>query len=247
MVDTTYEVHPALRDTVTPQQPTAQDLPPLPQDESPADKMEASEQSAPQEVAQQEPVQETNEERNFRNLRMKAERLERERNEALERLRTYEAPAAEEELDLRPNDLAEGKHISKVQNKIQSLEHQLIETRLRAQYPDIDSVVSQDNLAILQRDYPDLATTIGASKNLYSKAVAAYTILKKLGIHSDVSPYAQEKAIAHKNASKPKPLASVSPQQGDSPLSHANAFANGLTDDLKRKLHQEMMAAIRSR
>jgi hypothetical protein len=192
---------------------------------------------------------ESNEERNFRNLRQKAERLERERDEAMGRLRNYESKQAPEETELTiaPDDLAEGKHINRVQNKLQALEQQLIESRLRAQYPDIDSVVSADNLARLQQDYPDLADTIGSSKNLYSKAVSAYTILKKLGIHSDTGPYDQEKALAHRNAAKPKPLASVSPQQGDSPLSRANAFANTLTDDLKKKLHQEMIAAMRSR
>ncbi len=192
---------------------------------------------------------ESNEERNFRNLRQKAERLERERDEAMGRLRNYESKQPQEDPDvtIAPDDLAEGKHINKVQNKIHALEQQLIETRLRSQYPDIDSVVSADNLSRLQQDYPDIANTIGSSKNLYSKAVSAYTIIKKLGIHSDVSPYEQEKALAHRNAAKPKPLASVSPQQGDSPLSNAHAFASGLSDDLKKKLHQEMIAAIRSR
>jgi E3 ubiquitin-protein ligase DOA10 len=233
--------------------PTLQDLPQVPEGYNVEDTTATQEQpeqveETEQVVTPEQPPQETSEERNFRNLRMKADRLEKERNEALQRLRSYESQQApEEEFDLKPNDLAEGKHLNKVQNKIQSLEHQLIETRLRSQYPDIDSVVSQDNLAILQRDYPEVANTIGASKNLYSKAVSAYTILKKLGIHTDVSPYAQEKALAHRNAAKPKPLASVSPQQGDSPLSNANAFANGLTDDLKRKLHQEMIAAMRNK
>ncbi len=48
-----------------------------------------------------------------------------------------------------------------------------------------------------------------------------------------------------KNASKPKPLASVNPQQGDSPLSRANAFANGLTEELKDQLRKEMSESRR--
>lgn len=35
----------------------------------------------------------------------------------------------------------------------------------------------------------------------------------------------------------------LSPQQGDSPLSKANAFANGLTEDLKKQLQKEMFEA----
>lgn len=211
--------------------------------------VESQQDAAPEAPAYaREELQETSEERNFRNLRQKAARLERERDEAMQRLRTYEKPAVEEQdLTIGNDDLAEGKHINKVQSKIKNLEAQLIETRLRTQYPDIDSVVSEENLATLQREYPDIATTIGSSSNLYSKAVSAYTILKKLGIHNSVSPYEQEKAAAQRNAAKPRPLASVSPQQGDSPLSHANAFANGLTDSLKEQLRKEMAAAMRNR
>lgn len=245
MVDTTYDVHPMLKDNMS-TGPTVQDLPEVSQQQTEqAEQVEQVEATAPT----PQPVQETNEERNFRNLRAKAERLEKERNEAIERLRSYEQQAQpqDDNFDLKPNDLAEGKHLNKVKNQLQSLEQQLIETKLRAQYPDIDSVVSAENLAILQRDHPDVAATIGSSTNLYSKAVTAYTVLKKMGIVNDTSPYQQEKALAQKNASKPKPLASVSPQQGDSPLSHANAFANGLTDDLKKQLHREMMDSIRKR
>jgi hypothetical protein len=56
-----------------------------------------------------------------------------------------------------------------------------------------------------------------------------------------------DRAAAQKNASKPKPLASVSPQQGDSPLSRANAFANGLTPELQKQLRQEMEEARKNR
>jgi hypothetical protein len=127
--------------------PTLQDLPQVPEGYNVEDTTATQEQpeqveETEQVVTPEQPPQETSEERNFRNLRMKADRLEKERNEALQRLRSYESQQApEEEFDLKPNDLAEGKHLNKVQNKIQSLEHQLIETRLRSQYPDIDSVV----------------------------------------------------------------------------------------------------------
>ena len=59
--------------------------------------------------------------------------------------------------------------------------------------------------------------------------------------------YKTDRELAQKNASKPKPLASVSPQQGDSPLSRANAFANGLTNELKAQLRKEMEEARKNR
>ena len=42
------------------------------------------------------------------------------------------------------------------------------------------------------------------------------------------------------NIYKPHPAASLSPQPGDNPLTRANAFADGLTDQLKEQLRKEM-------
>ena len=39
----------------------------------------------------------------------------------------------------------------------------------------------------------------------------------------------------------------MSPQQGDSPLSRANAFANGLTPELRVQLIKEMEEARKNR
>lgn len=194
----------------------------------------------------------------FRALREKAERIERERDDAMRRLqeietRNQQTQSEDEEINIAPDDIAEGKHLSKVSKKIKRLESELnqykqqsaattVETRLKTQYPDFDKVVSKDNIELLKAQYPEIAQTLHASSDLYSTAVSAYTIIKRLGIHQE-DVYGVEKAIAIKNAAKPRPLASVSPQQGDSPLSRANAFANGLTDDLKEQLRKEMMEA----
>jgi hypothetical protein len=221
-----------------------------------------------EEVVQQEPAQEAALEQpkvdpqaSFRALREKTERLERERNEAVARAQQLEQERSkvveeDEEFHLGADDLAEGKHLSKVQKKIKRLEDQLqqyeqknlstsTELRLKNQYPDFDAVVSPDNIERLKLQYPEIAQTLHSSHDLYSTAVSAYTIIKRLGIHQE-DAYANERAIAQKNAAKPRPLASVSAQQGDSPLSHANAFANGLTPELQKQLHREMMEARRS-
>lgn len=164
----------------------------------------------------------------------------------------YDTPEeAEEEISIDADALVEGKHLSKVNKHIKKLEQQLkqyqqqtalsaTELRLKAQYPDFDKVVSRENLESFRIAYPELATTLNASTDLYSKAVSAYTMIKKLGIGEE-DPYVEEKAIIQKNAVKPKPLASINPQQGDSPLSRANAFATGkLTEEMKQALWREM-------
>jgi hypothetical protein len=199
----------------------------------------------------------------FRALRAKADRIERERDEAMRRLQEMEAARnftqqteqnnEDDDINIAPDDLAEGKHLSKVAKRIKKLETELnqykqqsnqtnTETRLKAQYPDFDKVVSRDNIELLKAQYPEIAQTLHASTDLYSTAVSAYTLIKRLGIHQD-DTFVAEKAIAIKNSAKPRPLASVSPQQGDSPLSRANAFANGLTDELKEQLRKEMFSA----
>lgn len=206
--------------------------------------------------------------KHFKAVRDLKERAERERDEAIRRAQEVEArysnirtnsaePLQEEsqEITIGNDELAEGKHLKTLLNKISKLEKQqqqyqsqssssIIEARLKMQYPDIEKVVSKENVEILGIQYPELAATINESSDLYKKAVSAYTLIKKLGIHPEDN-YREDRTRAAVNAAKPRTLSSVNPQQGDSPLSHANAFANGLTDELKASLLKEMMQARR--
>ena len=158
--------------------------------------------------------------------------------------------------DIDEDGLVEGRYVKKVTNRIKNLEKQLqayesqakqqsVESRIKSQFPDFEKVVSEENIQMLNSQFPEIASSLRDTSDLYSKAVSTYNIMKRFGIHRD-DPHAQERIQALKNTQKPKPLASVSPQQGDSPLSKANAFANGLTEDLKSQLRREMMAARRS-
>jgi len=219
------------------------------------EQVEQSAQPVVQEVAAKPAESES--EKNFRVMRQRMIKVERERDEALQKLQA-QTPVIEEDysINLAPDDLAEGKHLSKVDKKIKKLEAQLnqyqqqssntnTEALLKSQYHDFDKIVSVENIQLLKEQYPEIAQTLNTSGDLYSKAVSAYTLIKKLGIVPD-EQYNADKAKAQANAAKPKPLASVSPQQGDSPLSRANAFANGLTDELQKQLRKEMEQARRN-
>lgn len=221
---------------------------------------------APEPVANQKEIDEQT--RNFRAIREAAERAARERDEALQRLQEYErrnsngAPqyaAPDEpdinidELNLKDDELAEGKHIQKLKATIKKLENKQkqfeqqtytnsAEVRLRAQYNDFDKVMTLENIKLFSAAYPELAKSINSSNDLYDKAVSAYTLIKRFGIYDD-RPYEGDKNRALENIAKPRPTASVSPQKGDSPLEHANVFANGLTKELKEKLRKEMAEA----
>lgn len=213
---------------------------------------------------QNTPQEEDKREKNLKILREKATRAERERDEAIRRLQEIEArstaPAQQPEDDeivLGPDELAEGKHISRVTRKVRRLEEKLkayeektateiIEAKLKSQYPDFDAIVTKENIEALKSEFPEVAHTIHSSTDVYSKAASAYKLIKRLGIAQDNSAFDAEKAAAQKNAYKPKPTASIAPQQGDTPLSKANAFANGLTPELQAQLLKEMQAARRA-
>ena len=232
------------------------------------EEQEQQEQSDSSEAAQE--LQKNNKEENFRKLREKTERLEKERDEAIRLAEDYykkvssstpqkqEEPPEEEDdspLSISDDDLVEGKHLNKFQKKILRLEKKIQQyeqrtqeeetyTKVKSDYNDFNTVVSRENVKKLRELDPDLAEAIARTPDMYKQASLAYKMIKKLGIAKD--EYSQDREIAQRNSNKPKPSAVVSPQTGDTPLTKANAFANGLTDDLKKQLRLEMEQARRS-
>jgi len=184
---------------------------------------------------------------NWRSLREGKERAERERDELLAKMKAMQKGGQEEEdISFSDDDLIEGKHLkktmSKTESRIKQLEGQLIEAQIRAKYPDFDKVVTPDTLGMLKDTDPELAESLAMNPNLYSQAIAAYKSIKRYGI-ADQS-YDRDKEVVNKNVAKPRTVTSLNPQQGESPLSRANAFANGLTDDLKKQMWQEMQDIV---
>ena len=196
--------------------------------------------------------------KNMREMRIRKERAEKERDDAYKLIQqfkdqqTAKSAEPEENLDfsVADDDLVEGRHLGKVDKRIKQLEEKLkkyqqtstaatVEVKLRNKYSDFDKVVSKANVEALVRDYPELGDTLRSSSDLYSQAVTAYTMIKQMGVYKE-DKFSQDRARAEVNAGKPRPLTSMSPQQGDGPLSKANAFANGLTDELKESLLKEM-------
>lgn len=248
----TYDVHPALMATQAAATPTHE------QEEQAPEQAPALEilQETPRHTESADPVS-----RNFENLRKEKARAERERDELMRRLQEMEqarptknnTAATDDDLAINPDDLVEGKQLVKVvknlQNQLNQYQQQTAqlstESMLKSSYPDFDAVVSRENIERLRDNHPELAATLAASPDLYNKGVSAYTLIKKLGIYEDPI-FQQERLQAQKNATKPRALASISPQQGDTPLSRANAFANGLTPDLKKQLHREMIEAMKN-
>lgn len=214
-------------------------------------------QEVEQEEIQEKP--ETSQQKNFRELRESYLRAQWERDEMarqLSELKAKPTPQYEEEepeLDISDDHLIEGKDLKKIIKKIekkveskvqremrqqqQLTQQQLIENRLKLELPDLDRVVNSKNLAMLSRDYPELASTIQTNSDLYTQAKAAYTLIKKLGIEQE-NPNASNAQRIQKNLAKPKPVQSVAPRQ--SPLVDISAYDGNLTDDMKREIWSEM-------
>jgi hypothetical protein len=221
---------------------------------------QAEPESQETEQHEQEPAQEqvqqtkpTNNDHNIRNLRQKAEERDYyfQKYQELESQRNYKQPAPEpEEDEPKPDDLVEWRQVQKrfkkLENEIHAYKQQATadtaESRIRAKHPDFESVVNGETIAALREQYPELAATVNSSNDLYTKAAAAYTLIKKLGIVQETQ-YAPDRDRVQANTGKPRPLTSVSPNQGSSPLSKANAFASGLNDDMKKQLYKEMQEA----
>lgn len=220
-------------------------------------------------VHEEKPVNETRQQMNFRTMRERLEKAERDRDEAMKYAMSFtkpqqhqQEPEPEEDylsgLGIDADGLAEGKHLRAVLKEVKELKKELnsykarttedtTRIKLQNQFPDYNEVMTKDNLDTLEASNPDLAEMISNTPDMYKRAKLAYDMVKRYGIYKDRT-YDHDKVIAQKNASKPKPLASVSPQQGDSPLSKANAFANmPLTKDVKDQLNREMIAAMKGR
>jgi len=198
----------------------------------------------------------------FKTLREAREKAERERDELKRQLEAARAPKPEpiqqpvQDYVLGEEEMVEGRHLSKYDRDIKALREELqrtrqeasiasVENKLKAQYNDFDSIVNKENLEVLQRIHPEIAATIQNSPDLYNKAVTAYTLLKRLGISGSVAQKEQA-AVAHNNATKPRPLASAAPEANtDSPLENANVFATALTDERKREVFARMQRTIK--
>jgi hypothetical protein len=200
-------------------------------------------------------------EENFKLLRQSKDKLQRELEEARALLAQRSAPKEEEQeesfdYNLNPDDLAEGKHFLSLKKELNSLKKAreedakrsmvaTAEMRIKADFPDFDKVASYENQKKLRELDSDIADSILATGDMYKAHAMAYKMIKLLNIHRDTT-YDQSKEIAQKNSLKPKSLNSLAPQKSDTPLSHANAFANGLTSELTKQLIAEMNEARRN-
>lgn len=203
--------------------------------------------------------------KHFQAMRDQKERAERERDEAYRRLQELERSAqgqktpedTDDDFNIDPDALAEGKHLKKMHGQLKQLQQQLkkqqesqqqesIELRLKSQYPDFDNVVSATNIATLKEKYPHFAQTIYTSTDLYSKSVTAYNLIKELGIEPMAQNARREEEQFEANKKRPRSAASLTGTRSDSPLTQAQSFNfdRPMKEDEKNNMWKEMVSAM---
>lgn len=220
--------------------------------------IEQVQQEAPEQVEQQPQEQPQHEERyqsrNFRELREQAERSARERDELQQRLRAYEAQLTQQQQNLQQQShMSDDDFIDykTLKQELQSVRSELneyksttsktsAESRLRYDFPDIESVVTSENFKKLQEREPHLAATIANGSDVYTAGAAAYRAIMGLGIINDAHrDYTNEKKLAVSNAQRPRPISTV---QGntDNPLARGDMFAPAMTAEQRNQKYQQM-------
>jgi hypothetical protein len=191
---------------------------------------------------------------NFQNLRLAKQQLEKENRElkAWKESQTQKQniPDKEEDYGIDDDDLVEGKVVKQIYRDLNTLKRNYendklatIPDRLRGKFSDFDQVVTPENVELLKQSEPELYMSITAGQDLYAKGVSAYKTLKSMGIVKE-DHYKSEKEKVQQNHSKPMSIQAI---RGQGALSDANAFANGLTPELKKQLQQEMYEAVKAR
>lgn len=208
---------------------------------------------------EQQPVkQETAEEKKRRNdveynwaeARRKMQELERkakEQEEVIQKLSQPKKPEEDELASLGADDIITVRQAEKLAERrarqiaeevIKQREAATIDERLQMKFPDFQEIVSKDNVEHLKETEPELAKSLSYISDPYDQAVAAYKLMKKLGIGVDMAKAEKERAV--KNTQKPVSVNAVTKQ---SAIGNAHVFENGLTPELKKSLYKEMEEA----
>ena len=205
----------------------------------------------------QDTPSESDKEYNFNQLRKSKEQLENRVGELEGHLKNMmetsqqavPAPAPQNDFEIGDDDLAEGRHLKKMYQKINNLQTQAAADRLAAipgqltsKFSDFTEVVTKENIEQLKQTEPELHASITGGPDLYINGIAAYKALKSLGIAKD--NFSTQKDHVQTNHNRPLSTQAI---KGHGALSEKNVFAGGLTAELKKQLQKEMSEAVKAR
>jgi len=217
---------------------------------------------------QQNTAQDSQKEANMRILRERAETAER-RSLELERMvqmnmsqqQTNKIQMVDEDDDFDVSDdtYVEGKHLKKY---VKSLKQELrntkkqfeeynqqnaltqAEMKLKNQFNDFDTIVTQENLRKLEAQKPSLYRTILSNPDVYDKGYTAYELIKHSGILEN--QYQELDKRVEENRIKPRSAANAAPQSGDTPLARVGDYDRRvLSEERKDQLRRQVDEAKR--
>lgn len=195
--------------------------------------------------------------------RRRAEEAERRANELFELLKQSTGAKTKEERDELGEEIAKyssedlatignvdkkidhkfkkkDKEVASVRQELADLKAQIEEQKFRARYPDLEEVLSPDNIELLKKEDPEIAQMISGMKNTQEQAALAYKYIKRMLPPKQEVPTEKKRAL--ENSKKPLSVQAISKT---SAIGNAHAFENGLTKDLKAQLWQEMQDAMK--
>jgi len=202
-----------------------------------------------QEVVSEKP-EESDKDYNFRQMR---ETL-KQREEEITSLRKSHQEFTEKQEELGNDDLVEGKHLkqglSEIRDLIRKNELATIPEKIKSKFKDFDDVVTKKSLEILKKTEPELFLTLQvengkkiSADDLFVKGISAYKMIKSLGLAPENKEFKNKKEQIQSNHAKPMSAQSI---KGSGAIHEANAFANELTPELKKKLYKEMTEAAKA-
>ncbi len=226
---------------------------------------EAQEENQQQEAAAQEgqvtseesSQEENSQDRNWRQMRQSLEELRQANNRLTEEIGSQRRASQPQEATkgadweaVEGSDLltkeqtlnaAEKIAAEAVKKALQQREHAEAPKLIEDQHKDYSLVVTPENVERLKQTNPRLAASLGDIKDPYAQGTLAYAYIKSTGIYKESGdPATRQRALD--NSKKPM---SVTATKSSNALESANAYANGLTPDLKAQLWKEMQTAIR--
>ena len=188
---------------------------------------------------------------NWAEMRRAMAEKDRAIEELQRRFSSLEAKGSPEESDeLLDEDIPSYKHVKKntertnkeLRNELQALKQELVEQKVRAQFPDYNDVVNPESIRRFKEIDPEMAYSLSKSDDPYALSVAVYRAIKRMG--SEVGEVPMEKKKAEANLKKPMSVQAV--PKASTPIGTVGMSQNGfLTKELKEQMWKEMQQAVK--
>lgn len=119
------------------------------------------------------------------------------------------------------------------------------ENRIRAKYPDLSRVLSNENFLILEQRAPANFSRLKSMPDSWDKVELMYEAIKSYGIDK-MDDYKVEQTRIKSNMQKPRAVNSVINTKKESALANVNSFVDeySVSEEQRRQDYRDMMNAI---